>query len=58
MGTHVDDGGRAAVQVLVQVVQDLPQLLHVLLVGLQQHGLEVDRQPVPVETGAAVPQGC
>lgn len=42
----VDDGG-AAVQVFVQVVQHLPQLLHVPLVGLQQHGLEVHRQPVP-----------
>lgn len=30
----------------VQVIQDLSQLLHVLLVGLEQHGLEVHRQPV------------
>lgn len=49
LSAHVDDGG-AAVQVLVQVVQNLPQLLHVLFVGLQQHGLEVHRKPVPVHS--------
>lgn len=31
----------------VQVVQHLPQPLHSLLVWLQEHGLEVHRQPVP-----------
>lgn len=41
----VDDRS-AAVQIVVQVVQHLPQLLHVFLVGLEQHGLEVDRQPI------------
>lgn len=51
--THVDDGG-AAVQVFVQVVQHLPQLLHVPLVGLQQHGLEVHRQPVPAHHTTAL----
>lgn len=38
--------GSAAVQVFVQVVQHLSQLLHVLLVGLEQHGLEVHWQPI------------
>lgn len=36
----------AAVQVFVQVGEHLSQLLHVLLVGLQQHGLEVHWQSV------------
>lgn len=56
-GTHVDNGGGAAVQVLVEVVEDLPQLLHILLVGLQQHGLEVHGQPVPAEVAAPWRQG-
>lgn len=43
--THINDGS-AAVQVFVQVVQHLSQLLHVLLVGLEQHGLEVHWQPI------------
>lgn len=54
--THVNDGG-AAVQVFVQVVQHLSQLLHVLLVGLQQHGLEVHRQSVSVDTQGGLEDG-
>ena len=47
---YVYDGG-AAVQMFVEVKQHLPQFLHVLLVGLQQHGLEVHRQTIPTEDG-------
>lgn len=43
--THVNDGS-TAVQMFVQLIEHLPQLLHVLLVGLKQHGLEVDWQPI------------
>lgn len=51
--THINDSS-TAVQVLVQVVQHLPQLLHVLLVGLEQHGLEVHWQPVSVKHHSSV----
>lgn len=43
LATHVNDSCCTAVQVFVQIIEDLPQLLHGLLVGLQQHGLEVHR---------------
>lgn len=44
--THINDGCRTAVQMFVQVIQHLPQLLHGLLVWLQEHGLEVHWQPI------------
>lgn len=50
VGTYVYDGCCAAVQVLVEVIENLPQLLHGLLVGLEQHGLEVDREAIPVRS--------
>lgn len=46
--THVNDCS-TAVQVLVQVVQHLSEFLHVLLVGLKQHSLEVDWQPISMK---------
>lgn len=45
--THINDSCCTAVQVFVQIIEHLPQLLHGLLVRLQQHGLKVDRQPIP-----------
>lgn len=36
------------VQVAIQLIQDITQTLHALLVGLNQYGLEVDRQAVSV----------
>ena len=47
--THIDYAGGTAVQVLVELIQHLPQLLHGLLSGLEEHGLKVDRQAVPGE---------
>lgn len=47
--TYVNDGCCTAVQMFVQVIQHLPQLLHGLLVWLQEHGLEVHWQPVSGE---------
>lgn len=47
--TYVNDGCCAAVQMFVQVIQYLPQLLHGLLVWLQEHGLEVHWQPISGE---------
>ena len=47
--TYINDGCCAAVQMLVQVVQHLPQPLHSLFVWLQEHGLEVHWQPISGE---------
>lgn len=45
ISSYINDGG-AAVQVFVQVVQHLSESLHVLLVRLKQHGLEVDWESI------------
>lgn len=46
ISTYINDCS-AAVQVFVQVIQHLSEPLHVLLVWLKQHGLEVDGKSIP-----------
>lgn len=51
--TYVNDCS-TAVQVLVQIIQHLSQFLHVLLIGLKQHGLEVDWQTISKKCKRAI----
>lgn len=44
--THINDSCCTAVQMFVKVIEHLPQLLHGLLVWLQEHGLKIHRQPI------------
>lgn len=45
--THVNND-TTAVQMLVKLMKDLPQLFRVFLIGLQKHSLEVDWQSIPI----------
>lgn len=46
--THINNSS-TAVQVFVKVLQNFSEFLYILLAGLQQHGLEIDWQPIPVK---------